>query len=346
MSFFKGSHTQSASNLNRNNNNFFNSNSTNQPNLFSNNSMNQTQTNFSSNFNNQPTVLPTSNMMMNMKGLDPDTQQKLAPIVNSFVSGLMISMNNTSAGNSHSKGVYDNQAVDNLFKSFNKEKSFEQISNTGRYSNNTEETKIKELIAKMEKNDKESERMNNQNFFHSKFTDQNYLQVKNHFTKNYGKTAKNKNPVRNKRKNTRGSYSFYKRGNSRSQNQQPNISILSKDLSITKVNLVVNYSNHSINKNDISLNLNSTVGLFIDWVLRTINLFGESFEKVQKSANLFVGSLDCKREIKLSEIANLDKNPIFLDINVVYPDVPESKKNRIIFEIYIDQTYITIKSLY
>ena len=308
-----------------NNTSFFNTGSNNylgnnSDGFFGNNNSNwSNQTNMQSGLSQSNALYPA---------ISNQNTQNIPLMVNSFISGLLLNPNQ-GIGSQGLQNSVTTQILEKLLEESKKKNNLEEPE----FSNHSESKQQSQILQKFIQENEQAKAQTEYSWDKNRFF---YEQEQPSFFNELSQKQKRRKKFFT---NPKSSPKYFS-----NQNDNSNINILGKDkndFAFTKNNLLkldihVNYLNHTETVKGISVNSKCYVNSLIDGVLRKVNLFGHSIRSVQRHSKLFIDSKQVANGTQLSQIQAVTTKLICLNIAILHKDKQSS--------IYINQTYIIITS--
>lgn len=249
------------------------------------------------------------NYFMNNQNVNPNLQAGLQPMVNSFISGLLMNLSNTPQRQNHQIEKGKIEILEGILESMKKERNQDSFENQhlakSRKENEMMETLLRELNRETEPDPTISAQFSQSNLQNNQ--DKGWIPSKVFTQRSRPRISKKVAPPSSK--------TFKPKIFSNSFNT------LSKSFGLEKfleLDVVVNYLNHSKNLKNMKVNPNCKLDLFIEGILKKVEIFGSSLQNVKQSAEIFFDGEKFKSDQIIKSIPDIESSQICLNINVLF----------------------------
>lgn len=248
------------------------------------------------------------------QNLNPNLQPGLQPIVNSFISGLLMNLSNTPQRQNGQIEKGKIEILEGILETMKKEQSQESqeelILANAQKENEMMETLLRELNREAEPSRTEPG-LHSQGTFHSS-QDKGWIPSKVFQQRSRPRVVSKPAPLSSSKSFKQKNFSMSFRN-------------LSKDFEserFLELDVLVNYLNHSKILERVPVNPKCKLDLLVEGVLKKVDLFGQSLQKVKQSAEIFFDDEKYEMDRTVGAIEDVNSAKVCLNINVLFQKQP------------------------
>ena len=272
------------------------------------------------NYGLQTTFTQQNNPYFN-QNVNPNIPGNMNPILNSFISGLMMNISNDDSESKEKikKGQIEilEGVIQSIKKSGEKESEDPDLKDIGIIKNKEIDSDLQRLIRTL--NDNDYEYVQRKGYKQNDYNISTISHDENIYTDKWVKANNNFRTIR--------SYKNENKSNKKNRIINKPNSFISKsnnsffnetrvdDTKIISLDILVNYSNFSMLLCNHDVNPNCNIDLFINGILRKIKIDWNMMAKVKESATIFFDNKSYKWSKKLKNIKSIKSTRIVLNLN-------------------------------
>jgi hypothetical protein len=246
-----------------------------------------------------------NNFLVN-QNMNPNIQNNLQPLVNSFISGLL--MNNSSTPNEQiQKGKIE--IIEGILDSLKKSQSNISKSHVTFTKSQTEDEKMEKFLKELNNESQSNESSEHESYSYLEpVEDKKWIASKVfHQRKKVFRKKPNYKILNNSEKKTQKFFKLTKK----------NDEIFSSQKFIS-LDITVNYLNHSKLLKQIPVNPHCKIDLLIEGILKKVDLFGNSLKTVKSTAEMNIDNETVDNLTTIKSIENIESSKIILNIDILF----------------------------